>query len=137
MKYFYSPEKDSVFPEDFKEEYIQANSWPDDAVEITEDEFKSFFLNSSPIGMKRKYSTNGFNWVEIPQKLEDAINSERLWRNSELQRADVELNKVQDSDPKAKGSVSAWREYRKALRALPEHHEFPYKQARPLAPDSL
>ena len=61
---------------------------------------------------------------------------ERSWRNSELNRADIELYKVQDSDPKAKGSVSAWREYRKSLRQWPEHQDFPDNSKRPIAPDA-
>ena len=61
---------------------------------------------------------------------------ERLWRNKELSRVDIELYKVQDSDPKAFGTVSQWREYRKALRAWPEHKEFPNKEFRPVAPDA-
>lgn len=66
----------------------------------------------------------------------DKSVSERLWRNSELERSDIELNKVQDSDPKAKGTVTQWREYRKALRSLPEHEKFPSVEARPVAPDA-
>lgn len=65
-----------------------------------------------------------------------AESQERSWRDVELIRADIELNKVQDSDPKSKGSVSAWREYRKALRAWPEHQDFPDKSKRPVAPDA-
>lgn len=61
---------------------------------------------------------------------------ERLWRNKEISRADVELNKVQDSDPKAKGTVAEWREYRKQLRAWPSTKGFPNKQYRPKAPDA-
>ena len=61
---------------------------------------------------------------------------ERLWRNKEISRADVELNKVQDSDPKAKGTVAEWREYRKQLRAWPSAKEFPNSKRRPKAPDA-
>ena len=67
---------------------------------------------------------------------EDAKTSERAWRDSELDRADYELNKVQDSDPKATGSVSDWRSYRKVLRSWPEHEDFPNKDKRPASPDA-
>jgi len=63
--------------------------------------------------------------------------SERVWRDAELARADVELFKVQDSDPKAVGSVADWRQYRKELRAWPEHEGFPSKANRPKAPDAV
>lgn len=61
---------------------------------------------------------------------------ERVWRDKELLRADIELYKVQDSDPKAVGSVAQWREYRKALRSYPESEGFPNKDKRPVAPDA-
>ena len=61
---------------------------------------------------------------------------ERAWRDSELIRADIELYKVQDIDPKAVGTVAGWREYRKALRAWPEHKDFPNKEKRPVSPDA-
>lgn len=66
---------------------------------------------------------------------EDQSYTERSWRDSELIRADIELCKVQDSDPKAVGTVAGWREYRKALRAWPEHESFPDSAQRPVAPD--
>lgn len=62
---------------------------------------------------------------------------ERLWRDDELKRADYELNKVQDADPKARGSVADWRGYRKALRSLPEHPNFTDISARPNPPDLI
>ena len=61
---------------------------------------------------------------------------ERIWRGSELLRSDIELYKVQDSDPKSKGSVSDWRSYRKDLRSWPENQNFPNKEFRPKAPDA-
>lgn len=59
---------------------------------------------------------------------------ERSWRNNELNRADIELNKVQDG--MGVGSVASWREYRCALRRWPEHEKFPDINFRPVAPDN-
>lgn len=64
------------------------------------------------------------------------VPDERYWRDLQLAHSDIELNKVQDSDPKAVGTVSQWREYRKALRAWPEHKDFPNKEKRPVSPDA-
>lgn len=58
---------------------------------------------------------------------------ERIWRDTELRRAGIELNKVQDG--MGVGSVSAWREYRCALRNLPQHELFRAIEARPTVPD--
>lgn len=60
--------------------------------------------------------------------------AERLWRNGELVRADEELNKVQDADPKAVGTVAQWREYRRALRNYPETDNF-VTCTRPVSPE--
>lgn len=70
--------------------------------------------------------------VEAPSK--DQVEYQEItWRNSELIRADGELNKVQDADPKAIGTVGQWREYRKNLRAYPESEGFS-SGIRPVSP---
>lgn len=58
----------------------------------------------------------------------------RDWRNSELVRADIAVNKVQDGD-KTIGTLKSWRDYRVALRAWPEAEGFPAVTSRPVAPD--
>lgn len=65
---------------------------------------------------------------------EQIASVERDWRNGELDRADIELNKVQDG--MGTGTVTAWREYRCALRNWPEHESFPDSAQRPVAPDA-
>lgn len=66
--------------------------------------------------------------------LEQLVSIERAWRDSELYRADIELNKVQDG--MGAGSVASWREYRCLLRDWPEHASFPDSSFRPVAPDA-
>ncbi len=79
------------------------------------------------------HDNGSFYWVQESKEVLEG--QERAWRDVELARADIELNKVQDADPSSKGSVSDWRSYRKALRQLPENQSFPNISARPLAPD--
>lgn len=67
--------------------------------------------------------------------LEKNKTLERKFRDAELRRADIELLKVQDSDPGATGNVGDWRTYRKALRAWPNDENFPDPSYRPVAPD--
>lgn len=64
---------------------------------------------------------------------EQIASAERVWRNAELERVDIELNKVQDG--MGIGTVTAWREYRCTLRNWPEHESFPDSSKRPEAPD--
>ena len=76
-------------------------------------------------------------WVDDgpkPIPTEHLIFLEKSWRNSELVRADVELNKVQDGV--GVGTVTAWRAYRCELRDWPDHANFPDSASRPLAPDN-
>lgn len=58
---------------------------------------------------------------------------ERIWRNAELTRADIQLLKVEDG-AKGIGTQKAWREYRNALRDYPVSEFFPH--TRPVAPDA-
>lgn len=131
--YYYSPLKDSFFPTKWKEDYVNAGAWPADAVEIPYDIFKEFSLKNNP-GKKRVYNNSQFYWEDIEVIIDYSLE-ERIWRDGELVRSDIELNKVQDADPKCNGTVSQWREYRKALRAWPEHKDFPKKEFRPRSPD--
>lgn len=58
----------------------------------------------------------------------------RQWRDAELARADIQMNKVQDGVTGI-GTQKAWREYRIALRNWPSSKAFP--EARPVAPDAV
>ncbi len=78
------------------------------------------------------FSDAGWSLVEVEDK---RIKFERAWRDNELRRADIQLNKVQDGD--GVGSVADWRKYRSALRRWPESKDFPVKERRPVAPDSV
>lgn len=108
---------------------------PATAVEITDkkrwelitgqSEGKDIFVEDGVVSLKDR---------EV--NVEDPSYTERAWRDSELTRSDIELYKVQDSDPKAVGTVAGWREYRKTLRAWPEHKDFPNKEKRPVSPDA-
>ncbi len=69
----------------------------------------------------------------LPASLDSEEVVERVWRDGELKRADIELNKSQDGD--GFGTVKQWRDYRKALRAYPSVEGFPSSGLRPVAPD--
>lgn len=68
-----------------------------------------------------------------PQPTTEQLADEaRLWRDSELARADIELNKVQDG--MGIGTVTQWRSYRVALRNWPSTDGWP-ESTKPVAPD--
>lgn len=108
---------------------------PHDAMEISQDKYK--FLQDG-ISSGLQISINEYNEIILikEESFTNLTKDELFWRNSELKRADIELCKVQDSDPKAIGSVSAWRNYRKFLRVWPENKNFPNRNFRPQSPDN-
>lgn len=128
MKVYFDPVSNGFYQSDIHK------SIPSTAIEIT-DKKRWELVDGMSKGLE--IVSEGGNLKLIPKpSTEDESLVERLWRDSELARADIELYKVQDSDPKSKGSVSEWREYRKALRAYPESEWFPNKESRPVAPDA-
>lgn len=60
------------------------------------------------------------------------INS-RKWRDTELSRADIMLNRVQDGETGI-GTQKAWGAYRVELRGWPDTASFP--DTAPVAPDA-
>lgn len=71
-----------------------------------------------------------------PEEIEEAANylrasEERSWRDSELLKADIEVNKAADG---AITTEQAWRKYRVALRDWPQSVGFPDASARPARP---
>ena len=118
----------------FYHEGLQS-SLPPDAVEINEKQYETFQANVMK-GLIGEIVDGDFIFSQ-QDSLVSAIppaDSERLWRNVELTRADIELYKVQDSDPEYSGTVADWRNYRRVLRAWPEHEDFPNKESRPVSP---
>jgi len=71
----------------------------------------------------------GLAVVQPYVELDEQAALERQWRNTELAKADIELNKVQDG--RGTGLVSDWRDYRNELRDWPEHEGFPDSAFRP------
>lgn len=71
---------------------------------------------------------------KCPTIAEFAAMDGRIWRNAELKRADVIINKIEDFE--IEGDSKEWRKYRVALRNWPEVKGFPAEKSRPVAPDA-
>jgi len=131
--------KDSMFysptAKGFYSKAIHKTSIPDDSIELSWEEYE-VLISGIMAGGSISITDSG-NLVLVKEVYDTnltAAREERWWRDSELALSDTELNKVQDSDKKAVGTVSQWREYRKALRDWPEHANFPKIEFRPSAP---
>lgn len=132
MTIYYSAITNAFYASDIHGDLI-----PSDAKEISQDKYE--FLKEGQTLNQKITSDDQGNPILVSAEdtsIESRSTLERSWRNKELSRADEELNKVQDSDPKAVGSVGDWRTYRKLLRAWPESSDFPDQDKRPVSPDS-
>lgn len=129
--YYYSASKNGFYSSDIHGE----ENIPDDCARLTEKEYQELVRGQS-LNNIICADESGKPYLS-PQNQDNILkpHQERLWRNSELFRADIELNRVQDSDTKTVGNVSEWRAYRKELRGWPEHPNFPDENFRPKSPD--
>lgn len=87
---------------------------PEDAVSISLELYLSL-LEGEAKG-KTIACDSGFPVLVDRVEKDNTQALEKQWAELELIRARDELEKVQDADPKAVGTVGQWREYRKALR---------------------
>lgn len=128
MKIYFDPTSMGFYTS----EYFK--TFPTKSIEISTDTYKELLAGESQ-GMQISCDENGKPFLKEPEvDLEFLTSQENAWIKKELSFASNELEKVQDSDPKAVGTVSQWRDYRKALRAWPEHEDFPNKESRPVPP---
>jgi hypothetical protein len=136
MSYYFSPTTLGFYPEEFKNDYLKTQTWPQDCFKISESVFKEFALTPAPVGKQRGVdSLNQVCWVVVELSEKDRVFFENEWISSEIYRVREELEKVQDSDPSSTGSVTDWRNYRKLLRQWSSHENFPHIEYRPIAPD--
>lgn len=110
------------------------NEIPKDALSISEEHYEQL-KNELAMGKVISYENGSLICSVDPARIGmEQAAEERSWRDIELSRVDNELNKVQDSDPKAQGTVADWREYRRKLRNYPEAEGFPSYTSRPESP---
>lgn len=113
---------------------IHGDNIPADVVEITAEQHVALTEGQNS-GKVITSDENGFPILIDPVITPEQLAAiERVWRDGELDRADIELNKVQDG--MGTGTVSVWREYRCLLRNWPENEFFPDSTKRPAAPDA-
>lgn len=63
----YSAAENAFFPDDLRNVYESAKTWPDDAVEIDDDEYRAYSGGGAPDGMQLGSDENGRpTWVPIP-----------------------------------------------------------------------
>ena len=84
MAYFFSAKNLAAYPLEFIADYEAAGTWPDDAVEISQGDFESFFLASAPAGKMLGAKGGRPAWVSIPVDVASLASSARAKRDSLL-----------------------------------------------------
>lgn len=133
--HYYSPSTNGFYPEDLHSLYKSSGTLPEDLLEITEAEWLEFGIGVTPVGYVRGFIDGKLSWLLNEPSITLSTSSERVWRDRELTRTDIEIFKIQDQDKRALGTFEEWKDYRRKLRAWPEDGNFPNQDFRPLAPD--
>ncbi|EEN4457471.1 DUF4376 domain-containing protein [Salmonella enterica] len=87
--YHYSPTQNTFYPDELKQVYIDAGTFPDDTVEVDDAVWLEFAGNHPPEGKERAAgSDNQPCWVDIPlPDIEDARSQKHAetnrWRNTQ------------------------------------------------------
>lgn len=87
--YHYSPSKNAFYPDDLKQVYIDAGTFPSDTVEVSDDVWLEFAGNHPPEGKQRAAGHDNLPcWVDIPlPDIEDARSRKHdeinAWRNKQ------------------------------------------------------
>lgn len=133
---YFSPSKLTFYRGEDKSIYVTAGSWPDDAIEITAEQFKTYAQSAPPAGKQRGADENGQPcWVDLPEPTDEQKQATesaavRSTRDELVDRTSREINRLEDAGKDASG----WRQYRVALRNVPEQDGFPFDITWPEAP---
>lgn len=122
-KIYFSPKKLSFFPEDFIEDYKQAGTWPDDAIEISEEKYTElkFGLLSGKV-LSVDIAGNPILVSQPKQTVSEMASSLRSNRDLLISSTDY---LVMPDYPISADLLAKVKAYRQALRDIPEQVGFP------------
>lgn len=89
---FYSAISNAFFPDEMREDYEAAGTWPDDAIEVTQTEWGMYGLGEAPEGMQRAAGEDGRPmWLPTPPPTIEELSTRK---RAEIEAAmDAELAK--------------------------------------------
>lgn len=123
--YFYSSSENAFYPIALKEDYLSAETWPVDGVEIDDDK-ALIFMGEPPEGQVRVAGDDGLPcWVDIPPPTQEELiaqadtTKEALILSAKetisLWQTELQLGIISDED---KTSLIAWMNYIKDVQAV-------------------
>lgn len=78
MNYVYSQKADSFYAVSEKDAYVASGTWPDDGVEVEDEEFHTF-ISAPPEGKVRSAGKDGKPvWADAPPKSNDELYEAEL-----------------------------------------------------------
>ncbi|QAV24705.1 tail fiber assembly protein [Proteus hauseri] len=124
--YYYSAKENAFYPEALKQDYINANTFPDDAVIVDDKVWLIFEINQPPIGMVRVAGKDGLpQWNKHPLlspiELVKQAQYERTLRLNEVSKytqnwqTQLMLGIISEND---KDKLLKWMKYAQLLQAM-------------------
>ncbi|MDE9550528.1 tail fiber assembly protein [Xenorhabdus bovienii] len=124
--YFYSAKKNAFFPKVLMQDYINAGSWPDDGIDVSDDVYSEFVGNIPPKGKIRIAGKDGLpTWGDIPP-----LTQEERTRQAEVKRKQLMIYAkdiiapLQDAvdlginTSMEESALGEWRRYRVRLNRI-------------------
>lgn len=121
MKY-YSKKTCGFYDSELQESYIENDSWPEDLIEISEEDYQSFLKGKQ--GYKISVADNKLFWDEIVYNTEDKISKNKNIRSNLLDVAYAKLKPLEYakdlgiSTEQELAMSSIWKEYVVSLSRL-------------------
>ena len=119
--YYYSPSTNGFYPSTFKTAYLIADSWPADAVQVSESIFTEF--SQSLVGKIRAADNNGMPcWIDAPAlSLDELIATADAEKSAYLTIANEKIAPLADAveldiaTTEEVTQLKAWKIYRVLL----------------------
>lgn len=114
----YSPSTNAFYPSDMRQDYIDAGTFPSDAIAVTDEQWKTYGIGDVPAGKRRAAGENGQPcWVNIER---EAANVRRSWAKNWL---DTTADRTRASDRSLGQYLDA--EYQLVAQALADYRDNP------------
>ncbi|MBS9429055.1 MULTISPECIES: tail fiber assembly protein [Photorhabdus] len=124
--YYYSPKRDNFYPAEFKQDYIDAGSFPDDVIEVSNDIYQEYAANNAPEGKYRIAGKNGLpEWADIPPPTKEELQQQaKLQKQQLIAEATNQIAPLQDAmdlnmaNDEEKAQLVAWKKYQISLSRI-------------------
>jgi len=124
--YIYSAKNNAFYLESMKEDYISANTWPDDGLKVANPDFVEFATAAPPKGKRREAGADGLPaWADIPAPTREqneayaaSVKAGLLSQVNEktgVWQTQLTLGIITDAD---KATLISWMKYAQAISAV-------------------